>query len=114
MKRVIEAFTDGIFDLCIIGGGITGAGAALDAASRGWRVALIDQADFASGTQSLPPNSSTAVCAISNLDTSYSFTRPCTNAACFFATRRIWCGPFHSSCRSTAASACRHGNGVSA
>jgi glycerol-3-phosphate dehydrogenase len=52
MKRDIEAFTDEVFDLCIIGGGITGAGTALDAASRGWRVALIDQADFASGTSS--------------------------------------------------------------
>ena len=52
MKRHIEAFTDGVFDLCIIGGGITGAGAALDAASRGWRVALIDKSDFASGTSS--------------------------------------------------------------
>ena len=50
MKRNIEAFTDGIFDLCIIGGGITGAGVALDAATRGWRVALIDKGDFASGT----------------------------------------------------------------
>jgi glycerol-3-phosphate dehydrogenase len=52
MKRDIEAFTDEVFDLCIIGGGITGAGSALDAASRGWRVALIDQGDFAAGTSS--------------------------------------------------------------
>lgn len=52
MKREIGAFTDGGFDLCIIGGGITGAGALLDAASRGWRVCLIDKADFASGTSS--------------------------------------------------------------
>src|SRR5215470_14779861 len=52
MKRHVDALTDGIFDLCIIGGGITGAGTALDAASRGWRVALIDRADFASGTSS--------------------------------------------------------------
>ncbi len=53
MRRDLEAFTDGTFDLCIIGGGITGAGAALDAATRGWRVALIDKGDFASGTSSL-------------------------------------------------------------
>ncbi|MBI3821377.1 MAG: glycerol-3-phosphate dehydrogenase [Planctomycetes bacterium] len=52
MKRRIEAFTEGSFDLCIIGGGITGAGAALDAATRGWRVALIERGDFASGTSS--------------------------------------------------------------
>jgi len=40
------------FDLLIIGGGITGAGAALDAASRGLRVALIESRDLASGTSS--------------------------------------------------------------
>ena len=40
------------FDLCIIGGGITGAGVALDAASRGLSVALVDKGDFASGTSS--------------------------------------------------------------
>lgn len=52
MRRDLEAFTDGTFDVCILGGGITGAGAALDAATRGWRVALIDKGDFASGTSS--------------------------------------------------------------
>ena len=52
MKRQLEAFTDGTFDLCIIGGGITGAGVALDSASRGWHVALIERGDFASGTSS--------------------------------------------------------------
>lgn len=36
----------------MIGGGITGAGVALDAASRGYRVGLVDQADFAGGTSS--------------------------------------------------------------
>ena len=40
------------FDLLIIGGGITGAGIALDAASRGMKVALIEKNDFASGTSS--------------------------------------------------------------
>ncbi len=40
------------FDLLIIGGGITGAGIALDAASRGLRTALIEKEDFASGTSS--------------------------------------------------------------
>src|SRR5262249_43524018 len=44
---------DGLFDLLILGGGITGAGVALDAALRGWRVALIDKGDFASGTSSV-------------------------------------------------------------
>ena len=40
------------FDLLIIGGGITGVGCALDAASRGLSVALFEQRDLASGTSS--------------------------------------------------------------
>ena len=40
------------FDLLIVGGGVTGAGAALDAATRGLKVALIEAQDFASGTSS--------------------------------------------------------------
>ncbi len=40
------------FDLVVIGGGITGAGVALDAAARGYSVALVEKADFASGTSS--------------------------------------------------------------
>jgi glycerol-3-phosphate dehydrogenase len=40
------------FDVLVIGGGITGAGAALDAASRGLRVALVETRDLASGTSS--------------------------------------------------------------
>ena len=41
-----------VFDLAVIGGGITGAGVALDAASRGLKVALVEKRDFASGTSS--------------------------------------------------------------
>jgi glycerol-3-phosphate dehydrogenase len=40
------------FDVLVIGGGITGAGCALDAATRGLRVALVEANDFASGTSS--------------------------------------------------------------
>ena len=40
------------FDVLVVGGGITGAGVALDAAARGLRVALVERADFASGTSS--------------------------------------------------------------
>ncbi|KAI0344433.1 DAO-domain-containing protein [Trametopsis cervina] len=40
------------FDLLIVGGGATGAGVALDAASRGLRVALVEKSDFSSGTSS--------------------------------------------------------------
>ena len=38
------------FDVLVIGGGITGVGVALDAASRGLRVALVEKDDFSSGT----------------------------------------------------------------
>lgn len=40
------------FDLLVIGGGITGAGIALDAVTRGLKVALVEMQDFASGTSS--------------------------------------------------------------
>jgi len=46
------ATLDETFDLLIIGGGITGAGAARDAARRGLRVCLVDMSDLASGTSS--------------------------------------------------------------
>lgn len=41
-----------VFDIVIIGGGASGLGAAVDAAARGYRVALVEQADFAKGTSS--------------------------------------------------------------
>ena len=40
------------FDIVVVGGGITGAGVAFDAATRGYSVALVERADFASGTSS--------------------------------------------------------------
>jgi glycerol-3-phosphate dehydrogenase len=40
------------FDVLVVGGGITGAGVALDAASRGLRTALVERDDFAAGTSS--------------------------------------------------------------
>jgi glycerol-3-phosphate dehydrogenase len=51
-ERAIETLEAEHFDLVVIGGGITGAGVALDAASRGFSVALVEKADFASGTSS--------------------------------------------------------------
>ncbi|HEY5690317.1 MAG TPA: glycerol-3-phosphate dehydrogenase/oxidase [Cyclobacteriaceae bacterium] len=51
-KYFIDALKRKEFDLIVIGGGITGAGIALDAASRGLVTALVDQSDFASGTSS--------------------------------------------------------------
>jgi glycerol-3-phosphate dehydrogenase len=40
------------FDVLVIGGGVTGAGIALDAATRGLSVALVEQRDYAAGTSS--------------------------------------------------------------
>jgi glycerol-3-phosphate dehydrogenase len=51
-SNLILALTSTTFDLIVIGGGITGAGIALDAASRGLKVALLEKKDFASGTSS--------------------------------------------------------------
>ncbi len=51
-KDKIEQFKTEAFDLVVIGGGITGAGIALDAATRGMKVALLEANDFASGTSS--------------------------------------------------------------
>lgn len=48
-RRCLE---DETFDLIVVGGGITGAGVALDAATRGLSVALVEKRDFASGTSS--------------------------------------------------------------
>ncbi|MGB5236833.1 MAG: glycerol-3-phosphate dehydrogenase/oxidase [Flavobacteriaceae bacterium] len=50
-KQIAE-LSKSAFDLVVIGGGITGAGIALDAASRGLKVALLEKGDFASGTSS--------------------------------------------------------------
>ncbi|HVV91654.1 MAG TPA: glycerol-3-phosphate dehydrogenase/oxidase [Solirubrobacterales bacterium] len=48
----IEAIAGAHFEVVVIGGGITGAGVALDAASRGYSVALLERDDFAVGTSS--------------------------------------------------------------
>src|SRR5213080_2644119 len=51
-ELAIEALAGERFDVVVIGGGITGAGVALDASSRGYSVALVERHDFASGTSS--------------------------------------------------------------
>jgi glycerol-3-phosphate dehydrogenase len=50
--QALAALTDSEFDVVVVGGGITGAGVALDAATRGYSVALLERADFAAGTSS--------------------------------------------------------------
>jgi len=51
-RDALKALSTEEFDILVIGGGITGTGAALDAASRGLRVALVEPYDLASGTSS--------------------------------------------------------------
>ena len=50
--QALAALSENEFDIVVVGGGITGAGVALDAATRGFSVALIERADFAAGTSS--------------------------------------------------------------
>ena len=51
-SQALSALAKEEFDVVVVGGGITGAGVALDAAARGYSVALLERADFASGTSS--------------------------------------------------------------
>ncbi len=51
-EQVIDILNHYSFDVLVVGGGITGAGIALDAVSRGLSVALVEMQDFASGTSS--------------------------------------------------------------
>lgn len=52
-EQLIERLdSSGHWDICIIGGGATGLGAAVDAASRGYKTILIEKSDFAKGTSS--------------------------------------------------------------
>ncbi|MEL4024519.1 glycerol-3-phosphate dehydrogenase/oxidase [Lysinibacillus endophyticus] len=51
-STILNTLNHYTFDVLVIGGGITGAGIALDAASRGLSVALVDMQDFAAGTSS--------------------------------------------------------------
>ena len=51
-RAALDALTRESFDVLVVGGGITGAGVARDAAMRGLRTALVEKDDFASGTSS--------------------------------------------------------------
>lgn len=51
-QQNIDRLNSEVFDVLVVGGGITGVGVALDAASRGLRTALVEREDFASGTSS--------------------------------------------------------------
>ena len=51
-ERDLAAASANVSDVVVIGGGFTGAGVALDAASRGLSVTLVERGDLASGTSS--------------------------------------------------------------
>ena len=51
-EAALQRMRDEVFDIVVIGGGVTGCGAALDAATRGLNVALLEKRDFAAGTSS--------------------------------------------------------------
>ncbi len=51
-QAYLQSLKQDVYDILVVGGGITGAGIARDAAMRGYKVALIDKGDFASGTSS--------------------------------------------------------------
>jgi glycerol-3-phosphate dehydrogenase len=51
-EAMLERLAGETFDVLVVGGGVTGAGVALDAATRGLRTALVEADDFASGTSS--------------------------------------------------------------
>jgi glycerol-3-phosphate dehydrogenase len=51
-RRALDALTSGELDVLVVGGGITGAGAALDAATRGLSAGLVEARDLGSGTSS--------------------------------------------------------------
>ena len=51
-ERSLLEMAEGELDILVVGGGVVGAGAALDAATRGLRVGLVEARDFASGTSS--------------------------------------------------------------
>src|SRR4051812_11628459 len=51
-RQAIAAMQQDPVDVVVVGGGITGAGVALDAASRGYSVALLERHDYAQGTSS--------------------------------------------------------------
>ncbi|XJZ28317.1 glycerol-3-phosphate dehydrogenase/oxidase [Bacillota bacterium Lsc_1132] len=51
-KEIVENLQNETFDVLVIGGGITGAGIAFDAAARGMKIALVEMQDFAAGTSS--------------------------------------------------------------
>ncbi|MBK9565246.1 MAG: FAD-dependent oxidoreductase [Saprospiraceae bacterium] len=55
-KQIQQLQSASHWDFIIIGGGATGLGSALDAASRGYKVLCVEKNDFSKGTSSSPPS----------------------------------------------------------
>ena len=83
MKRFIEQYNGEVFDIAIIGGGITGAAVAYDAAARGYSVALVEKGDFGGATSSATlSHGKGAICSTLTIATSMAplFSRSSTRS----------------------------------
>jgi glycerol-3-phosphate dehydrogenase len=89
------------FDLAIVGGGATGVGTAVDAASRGFRVLLVEQDDFGKGTSSRSTKLvHGGVRYLQQGNVSLVMEALRSGGSCS-GTRRTWCTTRPSSCRTT-------------
>ena len=79
MRKELEGL-DGSFDLLIIGGGIAGAWAALDAVQRGLKVCLVEQGTSPRAHRAPAPSSFTGASGISSISTSAWCGAPFWNA----------------------------------
>ena len=70
--KALKSMVNEELDILVVGGGITGAGIALDAATRGLRTGIVEAGDWAAGTSAWSPSSFTAACATSTTSTSSS------------------------------------------
>ena len=84
----LRRLADTTFDVLVVGGGITGAGVALDAASRGLRTALVERDDLRRAPRRSPPSWSTGACGTSSRARSASSTRRSPSASACAGTRR--------------------------
>ena len=78
----IAAVSEDRFDVVVVGGGITGAGVALDAASRGYSVAIVERDDWARRhVEPLLEDGPRRACATCRTSTSVSSARPSSSAS---------------------------------
>ena len=107
----LQALQEHAFDVVVIGGGITGAGVALDAASRGYSVALLERDDFGGARRAAPRRWSTAACATCRTSTSGWSARPCSSASCWSSSPRTSSTRPRSWCRRSARAAATGASG---